>query len=158
MLDRWLAALARFWQRVKTVVVGAFAGVVVGVILGSGAYAWQTGAFDRWLVAIVMVAACVSLWGVVCAVNAMFWRHTKPTIAFGFWLAAVGWGAEILVGVAYLVHVPPVIWIGVLFFGLACLAIGNAAIFLGNRRQCCCPSCPVRRTQFEGGERHGYHA
>lgn len=85
----------------------------------------------------VLIAAPVALFGVLCALNRMQVRVTRKRIATSYVLIAWGWGAVLAGVLDYLVHQPPIFWPSPLLAGVALLAIGNAALFLTNRRKNC---------------------
>ncbi len=94
-----------------------------------------------WL---ILLCAPVALYGALCAVNAIDPKAVPGAISAGFVLVAIGWGAVLIAAMDYLVHREPVFWPVALTLGLAFLAIGNAGIYLGNRRRCTCVGCPGR--------------
>jgi hypothetical protein len=98
----------------------------------------------KLIVLCILLAAPFALWGALCALNAVDIRSTRPGIAAGFLLCVIGWGALIAAGLDYLVGDAPLFWPLVLLLGVLLLSIGNAAIYLLNRRRCGCPSCPGR--------------
>ena len=97
------------------------------------------------LMLLILLAAPVALFGALCALNAMDGYTTRKGIALSFLLVAWGWAALIFAAADYLLHADPHFWPLSLLSGIACLAIGNALMFIANRRRCDCVGCPGRR-------------
>lgn len=108
----------------------------------------------KLVVLAILLAAPVALWGALCALNAVDVRSTRPSIAVGFLCCVIGWGGLIFVGVDYLLGDEPLFWPLLMLLSVLMLSLGNAVIYLGNRRQCGCPSCPARIVHFKD-LRHG---
>lgn len=101
----------------------------------------------------ILITAPWALWGVLCALTAINVRTTRSSHAAGFLLCAIGWAVLIAVGLDYLVSAAPLFWPLAMLIGVLLLSLGNAAIYLANRRSCSCPSCPgrlARREQVHG--------
>lgn len=107
-----------------------------------------------WL---VLLCAPVAMYGALCAVHAIDPKAVPGAISAGFVLVSVGWGAIVLAAIDYLVHRDPVAWPAVLMLGLAALAVGNAGIYLGNRRRCTCVGCPGRGSRAASPDRMVRH-
>lgn len=89
------------------------------------------------MVLVILLAAPVSLFGVLCAINRMHVSTTQRPLMVGFVLCAWGWGALIFAAIDYQVHAAPLFWPKVLLGGVMCLAIGNSVIYLSKRRRHC---------------------
>ena len=98
--------------------------------------------FLMWL---ILAGAPVALFGALCALNVMDGNTARKGVALSFLLVAWGWAALIAAAADYLLHADPHFWPLSLLAGVACLAIGNATMFLANRRRCDCVGCPGRR-------------
>lgn len=97
----------------------------------------------------VLIASPVALFGAACTLNAMHHRQTRWRIILPFWLIAFGWIALLFAALDFLAHNQPRLWPWALLSGVLLLAVGNAVLFMVNRRQCSCPGCPVRKTERE---------
>lgn len=96
----------------------------------------------------ILVCSPFAGWGAVCALAAMDRKTTAPLIAGGFFAVVIGWGGMIFAAIDYLAGAvlgnAPKFWPIAMLFSVLLLAIGNAAIYLANRRTCTCPYCPAR--------------
>lgn len=92
----------------------------------------------------ILLAAPFALWGALCALNAMDVRTTQTSIAAGFLCCAIGWAGLIAAGLDYLSGDTPLFWPLAMLLGVLLLSIGNAILYLANRRTCSCPACPAR--------------
>ena len=104
----------------------------------------------------ILLAAPVSLFGVLCAINRMHISTTQRPIMVGFVLCAWGWGALIFAALDYLVHAAPMVWPQVLLGGVLCLAVGNSVIYLGKRRRHCADCANRPRPVVWEGCRHDH--
>jgi hypothetical protein len=93
----------------------------------------------------IALAAPVALFGALCALNAIRLGDTHWPVAAAFLCIAWGWGVVLAGAVDYLAPSTPPIWPLAIAGGAALLAIGNAALYLVNRRTCGCVGCPGRR-------------
>lgn len=110
----------------------------------------------KLVVLCILLTAPVSLWGALCALSAIDVRHTRTGIAAGFFFCVVGWGSLIAAGADYLLGPTPLFWPLAMLLGVLLLSIGNATIFLANKRDCTCQACPGRGSRRTHGElRHG---
>jgi len=98
-----------------------------------------------FLMILILAGAPVALFGALCALNAMDGYTTRKAISGAFLLVAWGWAALIFAAGDYLLHRDPHFWPVALLGGVACLALGNALMFVANRRRCDCVGCPGRR-------------
>lgn len=101
----------------------------------------------KLVVLCILLTSPCALWGVLCALNAMDVRRTRPGIAAGFLCCAIGWGGLIAAGVDYLLGDAPLFWPLMMLLGVLLLSIGNATIYLMNRRTCGCQYCSGRLPQ-----------
>lgn len=97
----------------------------------------------------VLLASPVALFGAACAINVMHIRRTRWRIIGPFVGIAFGWILLFFAALDFLSHNQPRLWPWALLGGVWLLAIGNAVLFLVNRRQCACPGCPVRKAERE---------
>ncbi len=86
---------------------------------------------------IILAAAPVALFGVLCAINRICIRVTRKRIAAAYLLIAWGWGCVIFALLDYLVHSTPLFWPLLLIVGVMLLALGNAGLFFADRRENC---------------------
>lgn len=96
----------------------------------------------------ILIFAPFAAWGALCALAAMDPKATAPTIAGGFLSCVFGWGGMIFAAIDYLIAAmtgdAPMFWPLAMLASVLLLAVGNAAIYLANRRTCACPFCPAR--------------
>lgn len=92
----------------------------------------------------ILLCSPIAAWGAFCALAAMDVKTTRPTIAAGFLSCVIGWGGMIFAAIDYLTGAAPKFWPIALLLSVLMLSIGNAAIYLANRRTCTCPYCPAR--------------
>lgn len=104
----------------------------------------------KLIVVCILILAPFALWGALCALLAVDVKTTHPSIAAGFFACVCGWGGLIAAAADYLISTEPLFWPVMLLASVLALAIGNAAIYLANRRTCLCPSCPARTHNFQG--------
>lgn len=97
----------------------------------------------------VLLASPVAFFGAACSLNAMHIRRTRRRIIGPFVSIAIGWILLFFAALDFLSHNQPKLWPWALLSGVGLLAIGNAVLFLVNRRQCSCPGCPVRKAERE---------
>lgn len=94
----------------------------------------------------VLLASPFAFAGTVCAINAGHPSHTPWRIIAPFALMAIGWILLWFAALDFLSHNQPRLWPWALLGGVLLLAVGNAVLFLVNRRQCSCPGCPGRKS------------
>lgn len=85
----------------------------------------------------ILATAPVALFGVVCAINRICVKVTRKRIAAAYVLIAWGWGAVIFALLDYLVHATPMFWPAAILSGVGFLSVGNALLFLVDRRRNC---------------------
>jgi uncharacterized membrane protein YfcA len=92
----------------------------------------------------ILLSAPFAVWGALCALAKMEIKSTRPTIAAGFLSCVIGWGGLIFAALDYLTGAAPLFWPLAMLASVLMLSVGNAAIYLANRRACTCPACPAR--------------
>ena len=105
--------------------------------------------FDIFVAWGVLLATPLAFAGAVCALNAMHISHTPHRIIAAFLAIAIGWLLLFFAALDYLSHNQPKLWPWALLGGVFLLALGNAVLYLVNRRDCKCPGCPARRSALK---------
>lgn len=85
----------------------------------------------------ILCAVPVALFAVLCRLNRICWHQSPRGIAIAYALIAIGWGCALFGTMDYLMHPPATWWPTFLLLGLALLSVGNAALFLADRRRRC---------------------
>ena len=89
----------------------------------------------------ILFAVPIALFGVLCRINRMDWWRSPRPVVLSYLIIAIGWGCVLFGTMDYLAHSPPMWWPVFLLLGLMLLAVGNAALFLADRRKHCA-ACP----------------
>lgn len=113
---------------------------------------WLTDPVALLVAVLVVLNALVCLVCIaysVCTANSM--SHTRTKLAI--WLAVIfgqgtGWFFQTLAAIDYFLG-KALGWPWFLLAGVLIANTGTAVLFLANRRTCCCPGCPARRTEGE---------